>query len=92
MCLNGSYLSLNDLKLIKNDDIKKITCVSYHAEPQPAEWNCSTPNLSPTPVELCQWTAFWGSIIIHNPTLSITRAIAIYSPGKQKKINYLASI
>ena len=55
---------------------------------------CSAPNLSPTPTELWQWTAVRGSIIIHIPTTlySLLYAIAIYSPGQQKKFNYSAPI
>ena len=51
--------------------------------------NCSAPNWSPTPTELCQWTAVRGSIIIHYPTTLyyslLSRAITIYSSGQQKK-------
>ena len=59
--------------------------------------NCSAPNLTPTSAELQQWTTVRGSIIIHIPTLSTTTlsllyAIAIYSPGQQKKFNYSAPI
>ena len=55
--------------------------------------NCSATNLAPTSAELSQWTTVWGSIIIHIPTTLLSLyAIAIYSPGQQKKINYSASI
>ena len=57
--------------------------------------NCSAPNLSPTPVELCQWTTVRGSIIIHNPT---TLYYSLYSGDSHlllrptEKFNYTAHI
>ena len=57
--------------------------------------NCSAPNLAPTSAELSQCKGVQGSIIIHIPTTTNTTlyyAIAIYSPGQQKKFNYSASI
>ena len=60
---------------------------------------CSTPNSAPTSAELNQCTAVWGSIIIHHATLlslsllsTLSHAIVIYSPGKQKEITYSAPI
>ena len=70
--------------------------------------NCSTPNLAQTSTELSQCKGVRGSIIIHHPTTTTTTttfystllystllyspAIAIYSLGQQKEINYSAPI
>ena len=58
----------HDLSLI----VYPLLCCFLCCEQRFQRWkgaNCSTPNLDPTPAELCQWTAVWGSILIHNPTL-----------------------
>ena len=45
--------------------------------------NCSAPNLAQTPAEPWQWTAVWGSIIIHHPTTTTTTTTTLYySPKK----------
>ena len=61
---------------------------------------CSAPNLAQTPAELCQMSSCSGEHYNPSPyyysllysTLPTLLAIAIYSPGQQKKFNYSAPI